>query len=135
MEQLDQLIAMRDQAKERLEAALAAIEKSPDARLVKSLSSLIEDLQDALGIDGDAEDTTVEADAKEEAEETPVEAVAPEAPVEAEAEEATVETAGDDEAEEDAEDAGDFSLEESLEAELMGNELAADDKSAAASAS
>lgn len=123
MEQLDQLIAMRDQAKERLEAALAAIEKSPDARLVKSLSSLIEDLQDALGIDADAD-----------AAGAPTEATTAEAPVEAQAEEAPVEAATDDDAEEDTADDEDFSLEESLEAELMSKELDANDKSASASA-
>lgn len=50
MEQIDQLKAMRDSAKERLEAAIAALEKSPDAKLMNSLTSLIDDLEESLGL-------------------------------------------------------------------------------------
>ncbi|MGB7336384.1 MAG: hypothetical protein WBD01_11405, partial [Salaquimonas sp.] len=50
MEQLDQLRTMRDQAAIRLEEARAALEKSPDAKLVSSLSTLIADLENALGL-------------------------------------------------------------------------------------
>jgi len=132
MEQLDQLIAMRDQAKERLEAALAAIEKSPDARLVNSLSTLIEDLQQALGVseetgeDKASETEAVDAGAAEE----------PDPKAEAEVEAAPSEKKTADENATDkasAEDVG-FSLEDSLEAELMGNDISGDTKGASATA-
>ncbi len=50
MEQIDQLKSMRDAAKERLEAAIKALEKSPDAKLVNSLTALIDDLEESLGL-------------------------------------------------------------------------------------
>ena len=45
MEQLEQLVGIRDAAEKRLEAARAAIERSPDAKLVASLTLLIDDLR------------------------------------------------------------------------------------------
>jgi hypothetical protein len=155
MEQLEQLMAMRDQAKHRLEAALAAIEKSPDARLVKSLTSLISDLHDALGIDEDGTDDTADQSSSEAGEANPLE-VEPESSaiddsssddvtdkvdavveqVESKSEEADEnENSSSNDADEvdSVSDEDEFSLEESLEAELMGKEPGKG-KSAAANA-
>lgn len=64
MEQLEQLRAMRDSAMARLEAARRALEASPDAKLVNSLSVLIVDLEEALGISSSTEGSeTAEGDA------------------------------------------------------------------------
>lgn len=49
MEQIKQLKDMRDAAQQRIEDALAAIQNSPDAKLVNSLTTLIRDLEQSIG--------------------------------------------------------------------------------------
>lgn len=117
MEQLQQLKTMRDDAALRLEAARAAIEISPDAKLFKSLSSLIVELEESLGEDAGiapakgkkTQNEPVAADAEPVAEE----------PVEA----AGKAHASDrpDLNEPVSFDASELSLEESLEAELLAD--------------
>lgn len=126
MEQLQQLIGIRDAAEKRLEDARAALERSPDAKLVASLTLLIDDLRKSFEADAAGDDVAAAAPA----EEAPVQ----EAPVEeAPAEETPVETnsavqRGEDTAETEPEPAEapapseEFSLEDSLEAELMAVE-------------
>lgn len=116
MEQLKQLKTMRDDAAIRLEAARAAIEVSPDAKLFNSLTSLISDLEAALGETGDA-DSTKDKKAKTAAAPEPVkEPVADTfAPVKEVAKAAKVEEPAK------AEKSTEMSLEESLEAELLAD--------------
>ncbi len=117
MEQLDQLRTMRDEAAIRLDLARAALERSPDAKLVNSLSSLITDLETSLGLVA----TSAKSSKKVEPEPEPVEEVAS-------AEEVSLDISSDDMeqamSEELASNAfgGDLSLEESLEAELLSSE-------------
>ena len=113
MEQLQQLIGIRDAAERRLEDARAALERSPDAKLVASLSLLIDDLRKSFETEGNAGEMAASAPAY----------VAPvqEAPVEADTfvqyGENTAEAAP--ESVEATASRDDFSLEDSLEAELM----------------
>lgn len=96
MEQLDQLRDMRDAASVRLEEARAAIEASPDAKLVSSLTSLIEDLETSLGMVASSAPVLESTDTKDT---NPVEEISQEA---------------------EETDPVEMSLEDSLEAELMG---------------
>ena len=119
MEQLEQLAGIRDAAEKRLEEARAAIERSPDAKLVASLNLLIDDLRKSF----EAEGAMIAA---EPAAEAPVEE-APQAEIPTEenpVEESPVETNSEvqrgSEAEAEAAPAAEeFSLEDSLEAELL----------------
>lgn len=97
MEQIEQLIGIRDAAEKRLEAARAALERSPDAKLVASLSLLIDDLKQSFGSAEETSQPPVAASVEQPAvvEETVDEVIEPEASSE------------------------DFSLEDSLEAELL----------------
>lgn len=118
MEQLDQLKTMRDQAAQRLEEARAALERSPDAKLVNSLSSLIEDLEQSLGLVGEPSvEVTDEVLEPQPGQETATEAEATTSdepdPITEKMEEA---------ARNAADDTGEFSLEESLEAELLSGD-------------
>jgi len=117
MEQLEQLKTMRDQAVQRLEAARAAIEISPDAKLVNSLGSLITELEGALGVAPEAADS--DESAVESVEGAAIEPIVEEEPEVAAAPES------EPEAEEKTTEEDELSLEESLEAELMGDEAAA----------
>ena len=112
MEQLQQLKTMRDDAALRLEAARAAIEVSPDAKLFKSLSSLIVELEESLG--------TVADIAPAKGKKTLIEPVvaAPE-PVAEDIAEFIAEEPGS--VEPVLLDASELSLEESLEAELLAD--------------
>jgi len=121
MEQLQQLIGIRDAAEKRLEDARAALERSPDAKLVASLTLLIDDLRKSFEADA-AGDVAVAPAEEAPVQEAPVENVpAEETPVESnsavqrgeEANEADLEPA------EVAPASEEFSLEDSLEAELM----------------
>ena len=117
MEQLEQLVGIRDAAEKRLEAARAAIERSPDAKLVASLTLLIDDLRKSFAAEGAVAEAAPAAEAV--VEEAPqAEVAAEESPVETNSEvqrgaEAEVETV------EAAPKAEEFSLEDSLEAELL----------------
>ena len=114
MEQLEQLAGIRDAAEKRLEEARAAIERSPDAKLVASLTLLIDDLRKSFEAEGAM--AAAEPSAEAPAEEAPqAEILAEESPVETNSEvqhepEAVAETAPA---------AEEFSLEDSLEAELL----------------
>lgn len=114
MEQLEQLVGIRDAAEKRLEEARAAIERSPDAKLVASLTLLIDDLRKSFEAEGEA--APAEASAAAPVEEAPVEEAAPEE-VPAEANSAVQQE--EEVAAEAAPAAEEFSLEDSLEAELL----------------
>lgn len=122
MEQIDQLKSMRDAAKERLEAAIKALEQSPDAKLVNSLTALIDDLEESLGLK-----ETPKAAARKKASDDPVtdsgaakavEGADIEPPEALESPEESTPAAKADE-----KDAEPMSLEDSLEAELLGSDL------------
>ncbi|MCB1384571.1 MAG: hypothetical protein KDJ80_01420 [Nitratireductor sp.] len=104
MEQLQQLTSIRDAAEKRLEDARAALERSPDAKLVASLSLLIDDLKASFAADGQAESGYRGAAGRSSAPVQPVEEDMPAA------------DAGRDAAHSAADG---FSLEDSLEAELL----------------
>ena len=120
MEQLDQLKTMRNQAAERLDAAMAALEKSPDAKLVRSLTSLISELEEALGLSSQDEMSAPASDeialeavegGKIEAVETALSSAAKDWKISSDtifSEEAPIDSAS-------------LSLEESLEAELLSD--------------
>ena len=124
MEQLEQLAGIRDAAEKRLEEARAAIERSPDAKLVASLTLLINDLRKSFEAEGamtaaePAAETPVEEAPQAEipTEEIPVE----ESPIEESPVETNSEVQRGSEAEAEAAPAAEeFSLEDSLEAELL----------------
>jgi hypothetical protein len=112
MEQLVQLKTMRDDAAKRLDAARAAIEVSPDAKLFNSLTSLIEDLEVALG---GTEEIKPAKDTKAKPAATPEPISEPKADNFAPAKEVVKETSAK------VEKSTEMSLEESLEAELLAD--------------
>ena len=115
MEQLEQLVGIRDAAEKRLEAARAAIERSPDAKLVASLTLLIDDLRKSFAAEGAVAEAAPAAEAV--VEEAPqAEVAAEESPVETNSE---VQRGAEVETVEAAPAAEEFSLEDSLEAELL----------------
>jgi len=117
MEQLEQLAGIRDAAEKRLEEARAAIERSPDAKLVASLTLLIDDLRKSFEAEGAM--TAAEPAAEASVEEAPqAEIPTEENPVEESPVETNSEVQRGSEAEA-APAAEEFSLEDSLEAELL----------------
>ena len=117
MEQLQQLKTMRDDAALRLEAARAAIEVSPDAKLFKSLSSLIVELEESLGDEAGVAPVKGKKTLNE-----PVAAVSnPVAEENVEAASTAPYSDSPDLNEPVSFDASELSLEESLEAELLAD--------------
>jgi len=123
MEQLDQLKTMRDDAKKRLEEAIAAIEKSPDAKLVNSLTSLIDDLEESLGLkNAPAKKTTAAKKADDDVSDSGAAKAVEGAEVEPLASDDDT-TSGMTASSPSGKADDEMSLEDSLEAELLGADL------------